>query len=709
MNLRWRRQHKTNLWKEHLAQHWDHRQNTHVLWKTIAGLSNKKPAQTQINSIIFNKKIATTTTEKANFFIKQYTNTVQHKTRPSNRQTDRQVSRLPTSKLEITVKETIMAIQQSKIKNSAGPDNINIRHLKHLGGKALEYLTRLFNQALNRNVIPAIWKTAKIIPILKPNKDPNNGASFRPISLLSTISKTLEKILLPKIVPHMPKVSNQHGYKNRHSTVTALHEILDRVTAGFNKKAPPRRSVIVALDMSKAFDTVHLHRLIDKLCATTAPPVIIKFLANYLKGRHAFVKFGETHSKMKLFKSGVPQGGVLSPILFNLYTSDLPKPPPGVHVTIYADDITITASDVDYMAAQRRIQPYLRVIEAWTQENDLQINPAKTTTTLCTPDPAEYSKTLSLEIDGTLLPTVQHPKILGLVLDPKLTFNEHVKAVTKKASATIKILKALTSTNWGKQKETIVSTYKVITRPILEYASTVWSPVLSSTQQGKLQITQNMALRTGTGCTMDTNINHLHDETKVLPINYHLRLHASQLRQKTQNPAHPLHHLTRHGRPPRLMKSTIFHNQDYTINKDTDPAISNDGTVKINMKTIHTAVVQEHLRKRPPNTLLGQQAPDIVSEETGLDRPTRRTLAQLRAGKCPLLRNYLHKIKPDIYKDPTCPLCKTAIHDCRHLFNCAKVPTGLNINDLWTKPKESAALVSTWIKHLESAKGSHSS
>ena len=145
-----------------------------------------------------------------------------------------------------------------------------------------------------------------------------------------------------------------------------------------------------------------------------------------------------------------------------------------------------------------------------------------------------------------------HPKILGLTLDPKLTYNRHIDLAATKARKTINILKVLTSTKWGKHKETILATYKAITRPVLEYASTIWSPNASKTNIDKLQIVQNTALRIATGCTHDTNTQHLHDETNVLPIHQHLQLHASQIRQKAQHPTHPLHKLTIHPHTPRL-------------------------------------------------------------------------------------------------------------------------------------------------------------
>ena len=99
-------------------------------------------------------------------------------------------------------------------------------------------------------------------------------------------------------------------------------------------------------------------------------------------------------------------------------------------------------------------------------------------------------------------------------------------------------------------------TYKAVMRPALEYSSSVWSPLASSTSINKLQVMQNAALRTATGYTQDTNIQHLHDEIVTLPIHEHLQLHASQYKQKTQHPSHPLHKHTTYFNTPRL--KTLF-------------------------------------------------------------------------------------------------------------------------------------------------------
>ena len=198
-------------------------------------------------------------------------------------------------------------------------------------------------------------------------------------------------------------------------------------------------------------------------------------------------------------------------------------------------------------AARKYIQPYLHKVYDWTQHNNLIINPDKTTCTLFTPDPAEYNSNLGLNINNKALPMALHPKVLGLTLDPKLTYNAHIQNIAKHAQKHLQVIKALTGTTWGKQKETLVATYKAVMRTTLEYASSIWSPMASPASINNLQVMQNAALRACTGCTHDTNIQHLHDETNILPIQKHLQLHASQIRQKAQYPSHPLYKYTTHN------------------------------------------------------------------------------------------------------------------------------------------------------------------
>ena len=129
--------------------------------------------------------------------------------------------------------------------------------------------------------------------------------------------------------------------------------------------------------MSKSFDTINIHILIRKLLQTNIPGTIIKFIANYIKGRKAYTTYRNRTSSQRQLKTGVPQADVLSPTLFNIYTSDLQPPSAPVQVMAYAYDITSTSS------AKKYIQPYIQKVFAWTKQNNLIL---LRTATGCTQD-----------------------------------------------------------------------------------------------------------------------------------------------------------------------------------------------------------------------------------------------------------------------------------------------------------------------------------
>ena len=206
--------------------------------------------------------------------------------------------------------------------------------------------------------------------------------------------------------------------------------------------------------MSKAFDTINIHTLIRKLLQTNIPGTIIRFIANYIKVRKAYTTYINHTSRQRQFETGVPRGGILSPTLFNIYTSDLPTPSASVPVMAYADDITITSTHTRTSAANKYIQPYLYKVFDWTKQNNLTLNLDKTTCTLFTPDPAEYTRNLDLTINNKALPMTTHPKVLGLTLDPNLTYSTHIHNISVHAHKPLQIIKTLTARGWGKQKET---------------------------------------------------------------------------------------------------------------------------------------------------------------------------------------------------------------------------------------------------------------
>ena len=214
--------HKRQLWRKHINKVWDYKINSGVLYDTIRRLQNKHSAEEPNRTITFDNIVKVTDKDIANAFTKQYTNSSSKQTNRDNRKIDRHIKKHESIPIIITRRDTIQALQKTSNKKSLGPDKIAPIHLKHLGPRAIEALTTLFNNVRNRNIIPHTWKLARLAPIHKPNKDKNKGTSYRPISLLSPLAKTLEKIVLKKIRQNIPNTKHQHGYKPKHSTATAV-------------------------------------------------------------------------------------------------------------------------------------------------------------------------------------------------------------------------------------------------------------------------------------------------------------------------------------------------------------------------------------------------------------------------------------------------------------------------------------------------------
>ena len=251
------------------------------------------------------------------------------------------------------------------------------------------------------------------------------------------------------------------------------------------------------------------------------------------------------------------------------------------------------------------------------------------------------------------------------------------------------VLKALAGTDWGQDTETITNTYKATCRSILEYGSPIWSPDIKPTLWNTLQNVQNSALRVATGCHQMAAIEHLHRETKVLPLKEHGRMMTQQYIAASHLPGHPGRNQL--GRPPsvRNLKQTMM-----TYENEISSLIPEEfhtPEYKRVLKTIHSTTVETVLASYPPNKVLGQEPPEIHKEEADLPRNIRSTLSQLRSGYSKILNSYNHRLNEEV--EDKCPKCLGTPHDTLHLFNCPANPTVITPEYLWTQPSLAAHIL----------------
>ena len=505
----------------------------------------------------------------------------------------------------------------------------------------LQYLCRLFKLSYRHADIPPIWKQAIVIPLPKPAKPRDQGGSYRPISLLCPASKVLERLLYAKIAPYINLSDSQHGFRPGHSTTTALHPLVNQIATGLNQNYPIHRTVSMAVDFSKAFDVVNHTALLSDIASTPLKHNTIRWVTTYLRGRTAVCRYNNTTSKSSTIRTGVPQGSVLSPLLFNLYVSRFPLSPQTL-TTSYADDFTVSATAETTSGATATLAARAAEVEQWASARSLQISAQKSTVTLFSSQTRELNTHPTVPFNNSTLPLEKNPKILGVTFDPTLTFCAHVDNIVDRAKQRLSIMKALAGTAWGQQKESLVTTYKATIRSLFTYAAPIWFPFISPTNISKLQRVQNAAARIATGSVKLSAESHLHAETKMLPVRDHLSLLCCQHLVTCHQPDHPSYPTVRSDPGPRDMKKTLQQKFGNSVLRFCENgAVRDAGEAR---QLLHTEYVDSNIRARPPNRVLSLPPPDIADEETALPRQYRSNLSQLRSGHCSSLNAFKHRI-----------------------------------------------------------------
>ena len=303
--------------------------------------------------------------------------------------------------------------------------------------------------------------------------DPNN---FRPISLLSVVSKPLER----HIHTHMQKFLEQHnllhalqsGYRKSHSCHTALIHLVDRWIEAVNDE---KMSGVVFLDLRKAFDLVNHDILLQKLSAYHFSKDSVSLIQSYLENRTQYVSIGGKKSPEGFTTQGVPQGSILGPLLFSIFINDLPLHISHTDVTysLFADDSSIDVAASDVQSMTNVLQRSLNEVSAWCDTNCMIPHPQKTKCMLVTTRQKHQLNPppLGLSLNGTPIEQVTEYNVLGVVVDEQLSWHAHTNMVSKKLSKNLHLLSRLKQFTDEDTRKIFCNAHIL---PHINYCSTVW-------------------------------------------------------------------------------------------------------------------------------------------------------------------------------------------------------------------------------------------
>jgi hypothetical protein len=351
-----------------------------------------------------------------------------------------------------------------------GPDAIPSAILKETATIFIPVLTQIINLSFSEGVFPNDMKCANITPLFKFG-DKTSINNYRPISLLPSFSKIIEKCmskrLLAFIDEHSILYKYQFGFRPKYSTNMAIHLLVDKIVSCLDKG---ENLVGVALDFRKAFDTVDHLILLKKLEAYGVRGNAYDWFASYLARRTQYVEINHTRSSALEIKCGVPQGSILGPILFLIYINDLPFSSKLMPI-IFADDTNVFLGGKSINQCIETINIEMNNLIKWIQCNRLSLNVTKTNYIIFSKSKVLSANLLPLTINNTVIDRVYSLKFLGIVIDDKLSWSEHIKYIRGKISRSIGMLSCARK---NLDRKTLIQLYYAFIYPYLSYCIDVW-------------------------------------------------------------------------------------------------------------------------------------------------------------------------------------------------------------------------------------------
>ena len=318
-------------------------------------------------------------------------------------------------------------------------DGKETSNVPNIGNSFCKFFT---NVGKSTGRFPDLLKIAKVVPIYK-SKDKKDLTNYRPISLLPIFSKIFEKVVHKRLYKFLEKYDilygSQYGFREGHSTLNAVTEFVSDVLKGFNDR---KMTLSVFLDLSKAFDTIDHDILLHKLNYYGIRGLALEWFKSYLYQRKQFVQYKNFDSETLQIECGVPQGSVLGPLLFIIYTNDLPKSVNFSKTILFADDTTIYSTGSDKNVLFRQIKEDLTSLIDWFRANKLSLNISKTNYVVFHPKRIKindniFSNDPPLKFGNEVIERKTFVKFLGLLLDENLDWSKQCTHILAKLSSSL--------------------------------------------------------------------------------------------------------------------------------------------------------------------------------------------------------------------------------------------------------------------------------
>lgn len=426
---------------------------------------------------------------------------------------------------KFSIEELKLALFRLK-KKSPGLDKVKTEFLTQLSPKAQTVLLNIFNDILLTKKIPETWKDIKIFTILKKDQSPSKSSSYRPIGIISAIRKLFEKLILNRIeytLESQNKLSPfQFGFRKSKSI---YHNLLNLSSHAYKALGEKKFMPTLFLDISNAYNNVNYSILLDKLTEVGINPDLAKLIFNLITNNNLHVSYQFKMWGPRRLSKGLTQGGILSPILYLIYSCDLHKNLKFSLISEFADDIVIFTLNESFDVAVNNIMEDFYTIYEQLKSLGLDLSLPKVKFTIFTN--RRIPKNFALILLNFIFPIEDNIRYLGLIFNRKMNWQPHIKLIKDKVESKLNILSYLHGAGWGINQNVSRLLFMSMIRPIIDFGLPIYANNFVSID--KVNKIQNNCLRKVLSVLFSTPTNNLNAEAAIPPVQFRFNFLADKL------------------------------------------------------------------------------------------------------------------------------------------------------------------------------------